>query len=342
MGERKLNDSWTWLGSKLPNRLFLAPMAGYTASPFRDIAAEEGAAYLTTELCSARGVVYDSEFIRNARYLNPGSFPSRTAIQLFGSDPDDFEKAIDRLCQDPVFGACASFDINMGCPVPKVVKTGAGAALMRNPSLAAHIVERSRRSAERYGKGVSVKFRSGWSENELTAPSFLRTLEEAGAGGFCLHARTREQFYSGQADHGVTRACLEVTRLPLVANGDVSSLEEAESLLQMGASAVMIGRAAIGNPWIFSKLLALSEGRECPALNADSWMRTVERELDGLVGELGLPRGVREFRSALSAYIKGFPGAAAFRREIMSIEDPELLKAHIRQFAEKNFSTLNN
>lgn len=319
-----------WCGVVLRNRLMLAPMAGFTEINFRKISEEYGAALTCTELCSARGIRYDREFRKNRRFLNISGLSRPASIQLFGEDPDDIAFAIAKLLEHPDYQSCSVIDLNMGCPVDKVVKTGAGAALMKDTERACRMTEKAVEAAARFGRRVSVKIRSGWDSSHVNAPCFAKALEKAGAAAITLHARTREQFYSGCADYGVIAETASRLKIPLAANGDLSSAEQCESALnQCGASACMIGRAAAGNPFIFSRLLSGGRYREA---DAGEWLTLIRRHLTGLIHELGERTAVREFRTPLSAYIKGRKGAAAMRRELMTIERSDRLLEKLEEW----------
>ena len=318
---KKVNEEILWAKVPLKNRLFLAPMAGSTQAQFRDIAANFALALSCTELVSARGICYDPEFQKNARYLDLGENLSPTAIQLFGAEPEDFSKAIQLLLRQEAYREAAMIDINMGCPVEKVVKTGAGSALMRDPMRAARVVEASVKAAAVFGKEVTVKIRSGWDEAHINAPEFARIMQEAGAAAITLHARTRQAFYGGEADWELIGECANKLSIPLAANGDISSLVDCQKLLNVyGAEACMIGRAAVGRPWIFSEIIAAEKGEVYPIPSGEEWIGIIRKHLLGLMDCLGETKGVREFRSSLAAYIKGRPGAAAMRRELMQME----------------------
>lgn len=307
----------------LRSRLVLAPMAGSTEKVFRGICSRMGAALTVTELVSARGVIHDEAFARNHRFLNLGDEERPVLIQLFGADPEDMRRAVRRILSHPLYGRCSGIDVNMGCPVDKVVKTGAGAALMKTPELAAELMQAVAEEAHACGKTASAKFRSGWDETSVIAPEFASRLEKAGADFLCLHARTRQQMYSGKAGRAVIGETARALSIPLIANGDISERQDAQYILNtLGAEALMIGRAAVGNPWIFKCLL---EGREVRRAEGSELSSVMREHLCGLMNELGESTGIREFRPALSAYIKGREGAAAARRGLMQIDDREVL-----------------
>lgn len=313
----------------------LAPMAGPGGLAFRRICEDWGAGLTVTELVSARAIVYDPSFDHNARYLDLSSLQGPATIQLFAFDPDDLRKAIPRLLDHPLYSKTAFIDLNMGCPVKKVVKTGAGSALMKTPDLAARLVEAAVEVALPYGKQVTVKFRSGWDQDHINAPYFAQLLEEAGASALALHARTREQMYSGQADWEIIGETASKVRIPLAANGDIQSWADCHRLLNTyGADACMIGRAALGRPWIFAEILAADQKRSFQPPEGRVWAEHILRHYQLSAQALGPEHAMREFRTSLSYYFKGLRGAAGFRRsitELTSLQDLESLLTAVVQ-----------
>lgn len=306
----------------LPNNLALAPMAGTSDLAFRPICRRLGAGLTVTELVSARGICHDPELRRNYRYLAidpPREHP--VAIQLFGADPADFSQAIARILDHPVLQQCALIDINMGCPVPKVVRGGEGSALMRTPELAAEIIAVAVRAAA--GKPVTVKFRKGWDSQSVNAVAFAQVCEVAGASALTLHARTRDQFYSGQADWSMIAAVKAAVRIPVFGNGDVMDSASARRMFaETGVDGIMIGRAAQGNPWLFSRLACeLADPPQpwyppAPAERLDVMLE----HLDGLILRLGEKTGVHEMRQQLVAYLRATPRAAYWKNRAMQAE----------------------
>jgi tRNA-dihydrouridine synthase B len=294
----------------LPNNLALAPMAGTTDLVFRRICRRFGAGLTVTELVSARGVCHDPKLQRNWRYLAIDPVELPVAIQLFGADPADFATAVTRILIHPILGQCSLIDINMGCPVAKVVKGGEGSALMRTPDLAARVVAASVNAAAPFGKPVTVKFRKGWDVDSVNAVSFARVVEAAGAAAVTVHGRTRDQMYSGRADWQVIGDVKAAVRIPVFGNGDIDSPEAARRMLaQTGVDGLMIGRAAQGNPWIFQQLLTLADpaGNETvPArLTPADKIPVIIEHLDGLIACHGEDVAVREMRKHLACYLRG-------------------------------------
>ena len=300
----------------LNNRLALAPLAGTTEVVFRSLISQLGAGLVTTELVSARGICYDPSLKKNYQYLEIDPLAEKaTAIQLFGHDPEDFRKASRIILDHPILSQCAMIDINMGCPVKKVVKEGAGSALMKDPDRAVRIVEAVVREAAPSGKPVSVKFRSGWDEETLNAPAFGRQMVAAGASLITVHARTRKQMYSGQADWEVIREVVQEVDVPVYGNGDLVSLESLEQMFELTACAgFAIGRAAQANPWIFRELLG-----GLPVRDKAEWLSLIEQHVDGRISrERSEEQAIIQLRGQFSAYLKGKRNGASLRRELMA------------------------
>lgn len=334
-----LSSPLCWAGRELKNRLQLAPMAGPGGLAFRRICEDWGAGLTITELVSARAIVYDPSLDHNARYLDISSLQGPATIQLFAFDPLDLKKAIPRLLNHPLYSQTACIDLNMGCPVKKVVKTGAGSALMKTPDLAARLVESAVEAALPYGKEVTVKFRSGWDQDHINAPYFAQRLEEAGASALALHARTREQMYSGQADWNIIGETTCRVRIPLAANGDIQSWEDCHKLLDTyGADACMIGRAALGRPWIFAEILAADQKRPFQPPEGQAWADHILRHYQLSAQALGPELAMREFRTSLSYYFKGLRGAAGFRRSLSSLTSQQDLEALLAEVVHANRS----
>jgi nifR3 family TIM-barrel protein len=313
----------------LPNNLALAPMAGTTDLAFRRICHRLGAGLTVTELVSARGMVHDPAMRRNWRYLAIAPEDGAMGIQLFGSEPDDFTEAIARILDHPTLRRCSLIDINMGCPVKKVVAGGSGCALMRNPEKAMRIVKAAVREAERAAVPITVKCRSGWDEGSVNAPQFARALADAGAAAITIHGRTGRQMYSGRADWSVIAATKQAVTVPVFGNGDVKTASDARKmLLETGVDGLMIGRAAQGNPWVFSQIAHDLAGAAEPAAIPDVAERTaiVVEQLDGLAELLGEQTAVKEMRRHLAWYLRGAWGAAHLRSAgMLAVDRADLL-----------------
>ena len=294
-------------------------MAGFSSVTYRGICHRMGADYAPTELTSARSIVMNGVG-KSFRFMTID--PAKegvTCIQLFGNTPEDFSEAMKIICDDPRLSSVDIFDINMGCPVNKVVKTGAGSALMKTPELACNIVKKSRLTAESLGKVLTVKTRTGFTEETKNGPEFVRMLALSGAQAVCVHGRTAKQMYSGRADWdeiSKIREAVKDTGVYFFANGDVKDGESARRLLDTtGADGIMIGRAACGNPWIFGEVKDHLSGLQKihkPANLRDKCDILLE-ELEGRIAEVGEKVAVSEMRSVMPHYIKGFPGATAVK-----------------------------
>lgn len=310
----------------LPNNLALAPMSGTSDLPFRKICRRLGAGLTVTELVSARGMRHDPLLQRNWRYLAIDPADNPTAIQLFGADPDDFARAVQMIVQHPVLSQCSMVDLNMGCPVAKVVRDGAGAALMRTPDLAARIVEATVAAAQTANLPVTVKFRKGWNESQVNAPAFARLCESAGAAALTIHGRTCSQMYGGKADLTIIAAVRQAVSIPVFGNGDVRSADDAARMIRdTGVDGIMVGRAAQGNPWIFRQIL-LNEPVAADMPSPAERIAVFAEHLQGLCALLGEPVAVREMRKHLSWYLHGIPGASAMKnRGMAAVRSDEMM-----------------
>ncbi len=306
---------------RLAGNLALAPMAGATDGVFRAICREQGADLTCTELVSARGIRHDPQLLRSWRYLEISPAEQPVAIQLFGADPADFDYAIRVLLEHPVLSAAFAIDLNMGCPVHKVVTTGAGCALMRDLPLASRIVRTAVAAAAGYHVPVTVKFRTGWDANTADTPAFARMAEQSGARMITLHARTRAQLYGGRADWDVITRVKQAVTVPVFGNGDVRDAAGAVAMLrQTGADGVAVGRGALGKPWVFAQMAAALAGLAPPPLpSAAERAATVWREVRSRVARLGDERGIRESRKSLLWYLHGTPHVTALRRRAATV-----------------------
>lgn len=304
--------------TELANNVILAPMAGVSDIAFRLLCHEQGAGLVCSEMVSAKAILYGNKNTEELLQIHPEEGP--VSLQLFGSDPDIVSEMAKRIEERPF----AVLDLNMGCPVPKIVNNGEGSALMKDPLLAGKIVEKTAKAIK---KPLTVKIRKGFDDDHVNAVEMAHILQESGAAAVAVHGRTREQFYSGQADWDIIAQVKAAVKIPVIGNGDVTDGESALRLLeQTGCDGVMIGRGAQGNPWIFREVTAALEGRELPP-------RPTRRELyDMIVRHAQLAaqyKGeyitVREMRKHLAWYTTGLPHAAALRRQINGMETMEEL-----------------
>lgn len=318
-------NSITIGGITIPGNIALSPMAGVSHIAYRGICREMGAAYAPTELVSARSIRYNG-LEKSMQYLriDPAS-EGITAIQLFGADPEDFKAAIEKIMEDPVLSKVDILDINMGCPVPKVVKTGAGSALMNDAERAASLVRACKEALSGLPRKipVTVKTRTGFDTADKGKPDFAKALADAGCDMLCVHGRTRPQMYTGECDRKAIALMREAIRgydIPFFANGDVTDGPSAASLMEeTGADGVMIGRAARGNPWIFSEVAAyLDGGRDIITPSEQERKETLLRELEGRCRWCDEEIAVREFRSVMPFYVKGLRGAARLKVRLCS------------------------
>lgn len=305
---------------KLKNPYILAPMAGVTDLPFRLLCKEQGAGLLCMEMISAKALQYKNKNTKTLLAIHPEEYP--VSLQLFGSDAD----IISRMAQEIEELPFQILDINMGCPVPKVVKNGEGSALMNQPKLVYEIVSKTVRAIR---KPVTVKIRKGFDDTRINAVEIARIAEQAGAAAVAVHGRTREQYYSGKADWDIIRQVKEAVSIPVIGNGDVFSKESALSMRrETGCDGVMIARGAQGNPWIFSELLEYGQTgvlpkRPSPEEIRDMMLRHARMQIDFKGDYLG----IREMRKHVAWYTKGLKGAARLREEINKTESYEELTA---------------
>ncbi|MBQ6319178.1 MAG: tRNA dihydrouridine synthase DusB [Lachnospiraceae bacterium] len=308
----------------LPNKWILAPMAGVSDLPFRLLCHEAGAGLTCMEMISAKAIYYRNKATDEMMAIDPDEGP--VSLQLFGSDPEIMGEMAKKIEDRPF----AILDINMGCPVPKVVNNGEGSALMKNPALAGKII-RSVSSA--VSKPVTVKIRKGFDDDHVNAVEMAKVAEENGAAAVAVHARTRMQYYSGKADWDIIWQVKEAVTIPVIGNGDVDSYESACRMLdETGCDGVMIGRAAQGNPWIFAELVAKSEGREWNKPTREEVARMILRHAAMLIDCKGEYIGSREMRKHAAWYTKGYKGSSQFRGKLNEAESLEDLKRLMDDF----------
>lgn len=311
----------------LENNVILAPMAGVTDLPFRLLCKEQGAGLLCMEMVSAKAVLYHNKNTEKLMEIDLRETP--VSLQLFGSEPDIIAKIAAELEERPF----AILDINMGCPVPKIVNNGEGSALMRNPRLAAEIV---RKTVKAIRKPVTVKIRKGYDEAHCNAVELAKYLEDAGAAAITVHGRTREQFYSGKADWEIIRKVKEAVAIPVIGNGDVTDGESAKRMIEeTGCDGIMIGRAAQGNPWIFREVLAyLEHDVKMERPSVEDVREMIRRHAALQLDCKGDYIGIREMRKHVAWYIAGYPHAAGLRKRVCSVERMEDLMELIEEIGQ--------
>lgn len=304
----------------LENNLILAPMAGVTDLPFRLLCKEQGAGLLCMEMVSAKAILYKNRNTEELLTIDARENP--VSLQLFGSDPDIMSEIAKQIEERPF----DILDINMGCPVPKVVNNGDGSALMKNPKLAGAIIEKTARAIK---KPVTVKIRKGFDENSINAVEMAHIAQESGAAAVAVHGRTRAQFYSGQADWDIIRQVKEAVSIPVIGNGDIRRAEDVIAMEQQtGCDGFMIARGAEGNPWIFRQILHYFETGE--SLPKPSFAEVTEMLLRHAAMQMefkGEYTGIREIRKHAAWYTAGYRNSSKLRGRINEVENFEQLQA---------------
>ncbi len=309
---------------KTDNNILLAPMAGITDRPFRIIAKEFNPGLVTTEMVSSKALYFGDE--KTKKLLNRKDEKAPMSAQIFGSDVESMIKGGKLVSQNYEI-----VDINMGCPAPKVVKNGDGSKLLLNLHLVYEIVKAV---VENIDKPVTVKMRTGWDSENIVAKEAAQVIESAGASMITIHGRTRAQYYSGKADLDIIKTVKESVKIPVIGNGDITNEKEAQKMFEYtGVDGIMIGRASLGNPWIFEKIihyLKTGEKKENPSL--EEKLKIILKHINLQVEEKGEYIAIREMRKHLAYYIKGLPDASKTRVILNQIETKQELENNLKEY----------
>lgn len=309
----------------IENPVFLAPMAGVTDLPYRILVKEQGAGLLYTEMVSAKGLYYNNE--KTTHLTDIDSKESPVALQIFGSDPRIMGEIAKKL--NPY--SFDILDINMGCPTPKITKNGDGSALMNHPKLAGKVIEEVVKNSN---KPVSVKIRKGWDDTSINAVEIAKVAEDKGAKAVAIHGRTREEFYSGRADWNIIRKVKENVCIPVIGNGDITSPQDAKKMMdETLCDAVMIGRSAQGNPWIFSRTIHyLKKGELLPDPTPKEIISMILKHMEMTVVYKGERIGIKEMRKHIAWYTKGLRDATKIRTKVNKLETQSQVKELLRKY----------
>ena len=311
----------------LENNILLAPMAGITNLPFRTICEKYKPGLVCTEMISSKGLFYEDE--KTNQLLNMKDETRPIAVQIFGNDIEAMSVAAKKVSK-----IADIIDINMGCPAPKVVKNGDGSKLMLDLKLASNIIEAVVKSSS---VPVTVKMRKGWDSQHVVAVELAKIAEQKGAAAVTIHGRTREEFYTGEADWEIIKQVKQEVHIPVIGNGDIKSAKDAKEMLeQTNCDGIMIGRASIGKPWIFREVKQyLQVSQTIPITNKEK-LKVILEHINLQVDYLGENTGIKEMRKNMSYYLKNLPGAAQIRQQVNQIETKKELEICLKEY----FNTL--
>ena len=309
----------------LKNNIFLAPMAGVTDMPFRILCKEQGCGLVYTEMVSAKGMYFND--VKSFKLTEISDAEKPACVQIFGSDPVIMAGIAEKLNDS----GASIIDINMGCPTPKITRNGEGSALMLKPKLAGEIIKAVCSVSI---KPVTVKIRKGWNENSVNAVEIAKIAEENGASAITVHGRTREQFYSGNADWGIIRDVKKSVSIPVIGNGDIFKPQDAKRMLsETGCDALMIGRGAQGNPWIFRQVVNyLDTGELLPGPTPEEKLSVILRHLNMLIDLKGEHIGICEMRKHIGWYVKGMRNSASFKENVFKLTSRDELIESLYSF----------
>ena len=309
---------------ELENNIILAPMAGITDLPFRIIAKKYGPGLLCTEMVSSKAIFHDDTKTKLLLKINESERP--VSVQIFGSDVETMVFAAKYV--EPIADI---IDINMGCPAPKVVKNGDGSKLLLNLDFAEEIVKSV---VNAVNKPVTVKFRKGWNNSNIVAVEAAKRFEKAGASALTIHGRTREDYYSGNCDLKIIKQVKEAVNIPVIGNGDVRDVESAKRMFDYcNVDGIMIGRASLGNPWIFKNIIEGTDSEDFSYfVSKEERLKTMLEHIDLGIKEKGEYVGIREMRKHISGYTKKLPNSSEFREKMNRMEDKDELKSFITEY----------